>query len=190
MKNKRNKALITVLGGIVSIVVIGALLSLAGFFFLVQKGYFPIPEMRDYLLLYSASIITGLIVFLVHIAIRKRYKRFARGILVSVLFAIGIFVFNTVDMIWYLTPEPFNEEVWKSEPEKPLEMVYSLIRDDSILIGKTRNEAIQILGPDFIGEYTDEDQLTYQIGGYRIAYFQLSFIGSGTVERVYYTYYD
>ena len=190
MKEKRNRALFTIVGGIESFAVVGVIMFVVGFFFLLHKGYFPIPESKDYIWMFTVGGGMGLIIILVHLLLRKRYKHFSRGILFSLVVVLALLIYSTIDLIWFLTPEPFEQEVWKSGSDKSLEMVYSLIRDESILVGKTRNEAVDLLGSDFIEQYTDKTRLTYHIDVNRITFFQLSFNESGTVERAYYLYYD
>ena len=187
---KSKKISLTVIGGLVSLLIAGGITFVGGFFFLLNKGYFPIPETKDFILLYSSclGIVAGVLGF--HFLLRKRYKYFARGILAGFLIVIPIIYDTTVDLIWYLTPEPFDSEVWQSNVDKPLEMVFSLIRDDTDLIGKTKAEAIELLGKDIIEEYSNDSTLTYHIDYGRISFFRVAINGSGTVERVYYVYFD
>ena len=189
MKRGKKIVLITV-GGLVSLLLIGALFFVGGFFFLLQKGYFPIPESKDFILLYAAGVGSLLLIMIFHFLLRKKYRYFSFGILAGAVLSITLLYNTTADLVWYLRPEPFNSEVWKSDPDKPLEMVYYLTRNDSILIGKTRSEAIDILGTDYIQKYTNDTLVTYRIDYGSISYFQLDLNDSGTIGRVYYTYYD
>ena len=187
---KEKRIAITISGGLVSLLIVGGIVFAGAFFFQLHKSYFPIPETKDYILIYATMVGVIVGILAVYFLMRKRYKYFARGIFTGLLIVFPILYITTEDLAWYLTPEPFDSKAWKSEPDKPLEMVYSIIRNDTILIGKTKEEALTLLGTDIIEEYSDDSTLTYHLDYGRISHFRVAFDGSGTVKRAYYTYYD
>ena len=65
-------------------------------------------------------------------------------------------------LIW-LFEERFDESRWQSNPARRYKMADDLI-DQKLLIGKTKDEVISLLGhPEFFDENTD-DYITYAMG--------------------------
>ena len=190
MKSGTRHTMIAFLGIVTSIVIYGGIIGVSIFFYLLHRGYFPIPDIKDYLYTYLFCAGVSLLIIAPFLVLRKRFKHFSYGLLFSLLFIGVIVVGNTIDFYNYLTPEPFDEKQWKSKPDKSLDMVYYLMRNESILNDKTRPEVINLLGSDFIDEYSDERRLTYHIGASDISYFEITFDSTDRVEQFYYRYHD
>lgn len=190
MKSGTRQAMIAFTGILTSIVIYGGIIGVSIFFYLLHRGYFPIPDIKYYLYTYLFCAGVALLIIGPFLILRRRFKHFSYGLLFSLLFIGVIVVGNTIDSYNYLTPEPFDEVQWKSQPDKSLDMVYYLMRNDSILNDKTRPEVINLLGSDFIDEYSDERILTYHIEVSDISYFEITFDSTDKVEQFYYRYHD
>jgi len=189
MKPQMKKILNIIIGSVLSLLIFGLLTIIPFFFYNLHLGYFPILDIKDFIYVYAYCLVMCLIVLGVFALVRRKNLDLARGLLASLVFVLMVFVLNTLSFIGYLTPEPFDQELWKSEPSKPLEMVHYITRND-ILKDKTRHEVIDLLGSDYRKDYSDNSRLTYHIKGNRITFFQVNFDDQMTVKEAYYTYND
>ena len=79
---------------------------------------------------------------------------------------IGLFFFIAFIIgmsLTYLFEERFNETQWKTNPMQRHKMVDDLI-ESQLLIEKTKNEVITILGEPNLSSNTDKDLFIYKIG--------------------------
>ena len=177
------------LGLLLSLIIYGGLIFIAIFFFQLHLGYFPIMDDKDYFMVFGFILSMSLLIVGLYIVIKKRFRYFAIGtlsILLFLLFALTIYI---PDYYKFKRTVDFNKEVWKSTYDKPVDLVFSLIRTEK-LKEMTKSEVLDLLGNDLVTDYSSDNILTYHIAGSRITYFQVTIDSTGLVDKVYYTYYD
>jgi amino acid transporter len=81
-------------------------------------------------------------------------------IILTPIIYVGLIV-AFVFYISYYPTEDFNETTWRTEKEKRYEMTKDIIEND-LLIGKTKEEIVKILGDDYF-KY-NEDHWGYEVG--------------------------
>ena len=189
MKTATKNILYIVLGVIVSITAFGLLTSAPLFFFMLHLGYFPIIEISDILWVFLYCAVISAIFVGIFFLIKKKNINLAKGFLASLAFVVVILFYNSWELVDYLTPQPFEKEIWDSDESKPLDMVQYILKKNT-LEGMSKEQAIELLGKDFKGEYTDELKITYHIKGSRITFFQVVFDDEKKVQDFYTIYYD
>ena len=189
MSTKLRNILIIIAGIITSIIVFGTLIAI-GFYFLVNPfKNVAIPYHGAYIMPYFVCIILTVIIIVSYLIIRKRFKLFSKGFTVSLLIILAILIINTIQYINFLNPEPFNEKVWKSNPDKPLEMVYYLLWNDNVIIDKSKSEVINLLGSDYKEIFLRDSMIIYQIDVEDYTYFSVSFDTLQRAKSISFIYY-
>jgi hypothetical protein len=90
----------------------------------------------------------------------RRLITWTGTIILTPLIYVGLIVAFVFYVSYYPTKE-FNETGWRTEKEKRYEMTKDIIEND-LLIGKTKEEIINILGDDYF-KY-NEDHWGYDVG--------------------------
>ncbi len=90
----------------------------------------------------------------------RKFLAIIPTIILSPLLYVGII------MIWifsvsYFPTKDFNKKEWQSNTEERFEMSKDII-ESKILIGKSKDQVIEMLGNDFI--YNNESTITYELG--------------------------
>ncbi|NLR95082.1 hypothetical protein [Flammeovirga agarivorans] len=91
---------------------------------------------------------------------RRKYLAIFPTILISPIAYVGLICLWFISATYYPTND-FDKQVWESNPEKRYEMSENII-DSKILIGKTKQEIIDLLGNDFYS-YND-NHIAYELG--------------------------
>ena len=189
MKKQTAKILNIILGAIISLIVILATIGIGLFFFSFHKSYFPIPEYKDFIYIFISSILLVLLIIALFVLLKKKYKNFAKGLLIGLLPIIIVFIFTTIDFFDFIKPESFDSEKWKLSNPKPYEMAQSIIwKKEALNISKP--EIIKIFGNDVVEQYSNDTLFTYQLNISRIAYFQILFNEFEKSEKIVFRYFD
>lgn len=189
MKLKRNKLLNIFIGAIVSTTIIGLIIGVSAFLYMLHLGYEPITELKDYLWTFIFVLILSIFIIVPFLLIKRKRPNFAIGLLISLLPIGFIFILNIIGLHDFLTPEQFDKKVWIENNPKPYEMSRSLIRD-KLTLNLDKQEVIELLGDDYSKEYSDDSTLIYQLDIARIAYIAVHIDKNGLVYKTDYIYYD
>lgn len=90
----------------------------------------------------------------------RKFLAIIPTVILSPILYIG-FVMIWIFSISYYPTSDFDQNEWNSNVEERYKMSEDII-ESKILIGKTREEVIQILGTDFLNN--NESELTYELG--------------------------
>jgi predicted PurR-regulated permease PerM len=93
----------------------------------------------------------------------KRNRKFLAiipTVILSPLIYVGLVMIWIFSISYYPTSD-FDKNEWNSNVEERFKMSENIIESE-ILIGKTREEVIQMLGNDFITN--NESEITYELG--------------------------
>lgn len=90
----------------------------------------------------------------------RKFLAIIPTVILSPILYIG-FVMIWIFSISYYPTSDFDQKEWSSNVEERYKMSEDII-ESKILIGKTREEVIQILGTDFLNN--NESELTYELG--------------------------
>ena len=90
----------------------------------------------------------------------RKYLAIIPTIILSMLLYVGI-IFVFVFSISYYPKTDFNKQEWNKNKEERYKMSNDIIKSE-ILIGKTKDEVIELLGDDFYSY--DENHIVYDLG--------------------------
>ena len=90
----------------------------------------------------------------------RKYLAVISTIILAPVFYMGIVIIWTYSLANYPSID-FNQKEWKSNAEERYKMSKDII-ESKMLIGKTRDEVIEILGTDYTSN--SKDKLTYELG--------------------------
>ena len=158
---------------------------------IINKQY--LPEII-YIMSYSAFIIVlvlAVIIYFLSKWILKRLKlgndknrkfiAIAPAVILSPLVYRAL-IFAIIFGIYYHPPRKFDKEKWETNTKKRYAMSKDIIEND-LLIGKTKDEIIILLGDDF--DSNSENHITYYFGSAGLhIYFLDIFFEDGRVIKV------
>ncbi len=187
---KRLKNILSIIGGgLISLIILGLIIGVVAFFWMLHIEYEPITESKDYICIYGFGLILLLLVLIPYRLLRNRRPNFSYGLLIG-LIPIGFILYlNTTGYYEYLTPEDFDKKVWFENNPKPYEMARSLIKN-GLTEGLTKQEVIKLLGTDFAKNYSDDSTFVYQLDIARFAYIEIHFDKKEIVKKTNYRYND
>ncbi|MEN8251741.1 MAG: hypothetical protein ABFS32_22670 [Bacteroidota bacterium] len=189
MKGKKNNILSFFIGAVISLIIVIAVLAVRMYLYMLTIGFEPIQDVDDYLRFYIIPAIMIVAVLGVYRLFKKRKRFTSYGILVSLLPILFIVYLNAVDLVSYLKPVHFSEELWNSSVDKPYTDARALIEND-LLVGKTRAEVIDILGENYNQTHTNDTIIVYRLEIARFAYLRIDIGKNDTVQNVGFWYHD
>jgi hypothetical protein len=189
MTKKFKNILSIISGGLITLIILGLIIGVFAFFWMLHLGYEPIPEIRDYIWTYLFGLILLILVIIPFQLLRKKRPYFSYGLLIGLLPIGLIFYLNTSGLYEYLTPDDFDKKIWIDSNPKPYEMARSLIKNN-LTDSLTRQEVIELLGADYSKNYSDDSTLVYQLDIASFAYIEIHFDKKGMVKRTNYIYND
>lgn len=178
-----------VLGGLISLTIIGLIIGVVAYLWMLHLAYEPITETIDYIQIYGFGLILLLLVFIPFRLLKNKRPNFSYGLLIG-LIPIGLmFVMNTTGFYDYLTPDDFVKTVWIESNPKPYYMSWSLM-EKGLTDRLSKQEILELLGDDIVKEYSNDSTIAYQLDIARFAYLEIHFDKNGITARTNYNYYD
>lgn len=185
-----SKRILSVTGGaITSIIVIGLIIGIVTFFWMLHLSYEPIMDTIDYFWTYGFAVILLILVLLPFWIFKNKRPYYSFGLLAGLIPVIFIVILNTIDYYNYLTPDDFDEKQWRQSTPKSYDNSRSLVKD-KLAVGLSKGEIIELLGDDYIEKYSDDSTFVYQLDIARFTYLIVRFDETGVVKWTDYTYYD
>ncbi len=187
---KRVKNILSIiLGGLISLTTIGLIIGVVAFLWMLHLGYEPITETKDYIQTYGFGLILLLLVLIPFRLLKNKRPNISYGLLIGLIPIFLIFVHNTTELYDHLTPDAFVKNVWIESNPKPYVMTRYLMVN-GVTDNLSRQEILELLGDDFVKEYSNDSTIAYQLDIARFAYFEIHFNKNEIVARTIYNYYD
>jgi len=189
MAFKTSKIVNITLGALISLIVMGFIIGVVTFFWMLHLGYEPITTLSDYMWTFAFVLFLILLMSISLKLVKRKKPNFAKGILFGFAPIVFVLISNSIGMYQYLTPQKFDKTIWSENNPKSYEMSRSLIKNE-LTLGLTKHELIEMLGDDYVEGYSNDSTLIYGLDNARIVYLVIHLNQNGFVYRTNYIYYD